>query len=237
MKCHADQSSTEYAAAFFLLAGNVRDAVNVCASQMQDIQLAIAVIRVHEGDDSPLLQELLLERVLPMAAEQGNRWMATWAFWMLGKRDMATRALIVSHRERRSCLCKVLTGFKTPIDQLIDKPVMPSQEARSFLKTDPALVALYKQLRGKTLQTLKGASMISPREEWEFIMQIARLYDRMGCDVLALDLGKSLSQALQLSATVIGIESLAKRSSSAQLGVFDGATSSTEDAGSHSRPP
>lgn len=48
---------------------------------------------------------------------------------------------------------------------------------------------LYKQLREKTLQTLKGAAKISPRAEWDFVIQNARLYDRMGCDVLALDLG------------------------------------------------
>lgn len=27
-----------------------------------------------------------------------------------------------------------------------------------------------------------------PREEWEFVIRNARLYDRMGCDFLALDL-------------------------------------------------
>ena len=47
---------------------------------------------------------------------------------------------------------------------------------------------LYAHLRDKTLQTLKGASEISPRAEWEFVTQMARIYDRMGCDVLALDL-------------------------------------------------
>jgi hypothetical protein len=50
------------------------------------------------------------------------------------------------------------------------------------------LVVLYKQLREKSLQTLRGASSITPREEWEFVMQNARLYNRMGCDLLALDL-------------------------------------------------
>lgn len=86
---------SEYAAAFFLLAGNLRDAVNVCASQLQDIQLAIAIARVYEGDDGIVLRELLEDKVLPLAAIEGNRWLATWAFWMLGKRDMAVRALIV----------------------------------------------------------------------------------------------------------------------------------------------
>jgi hypothetical protein len=50
------------------------------------------------------------------------------------------------------------------------------------------LVVLYHQLREKTLQTLKGASKVRPREEWEFVIRNARLYDRMGCDFLALDL-------------------------------------------------
>lgn len=61
-------------------------------------------------------------------------------------------------------------------------------QAKSYLSNDPALVVLYKQLREKTLQTLKGASKISPQAEWSFVTRNARLYDRMGCDLLALDL-------------------------------------------------
>lgn len=83
---------------------------------------------------------------------------------------------------------------------MLDSPGTPSQEASSYLATDPALVVLYRHLREKTLQALLGASKVSPRAEWEFVMQIARLYDRMGCDVLALDLGK-LQDILCLSAT------------------------------------
>lgn len=62
----------EYAAAFFLLAGSPKDAVNIIASRMQDLQLAIAVARVYEGDDGPVLRELLEEKVLPQAALEGN---------------------------------------------------------------------------------------------------------------------------------------------------------------------
>ena len=160
----------EYAAAFFLLADNLKDAVNVCTNQMQDLQLAIAVARVYDGDESPVLRSLLEEQVLPQAATEGNRWMATWAFWMLGRRDMAVRALI------------------SPVHTLIEMSEPPTFRSKSFLSSDPALIVLYKQLRAKTLQTLRGASGISPRAEWEFVIQTARLYDRMGCDVLALDL-------------------------------------------------
>lgn len=86
----------EYAASFFLLADRLRDAVYVLMNQVGDLQLAIAITRAYEGDDGPLLKEVLEERVLPEAAADGNRWMASWAFWILGRRDMAVRSLIVS---------------------------------------------------------------------------------------------------------------------------------------------
>ena len=59
------------------------------------MQLAIAVARVYEGDNGPVLRKLLQDDVLPLAAQEGNRWLASWAFWMLGRKDMAVRALIV----------------------------------------------------------------------------------------------------------------------------------------------
>lgn len=167
----------EYAAAFFLLADHLRDAANVVANQIGDLQLAIAITRTYEGNEGPVFRELLKEKVLPEAAAEGNRWMASWAFWMLKRRDMAVRALV------------------SPIETLLSptpaSPGTPSPvtlQSKSYLSNDPALVVLYQQLREKTLQTLKGASQIRPVEEREFVLRNARLYDRMGCDLLALDL-------------------------------------------------
>lgn len=88
-------------------------------------------------------------------------------------------------------------------------------QAKSYLASDPALVVLYKQLRDKTLQTLKGASKISPRAEWEFVTQNARLYDRMGCDLLALDLGITLTCPIRARTGLQIVDSV----TSAQLGV------------------
>lgn len=88
--------SLEYAASFFLLGGNLESAVEVCIHQIKDLQLAIAIARVYEGDGGPVLRKLLQDEVLSAAAQEGNRWMASWAFWMLGRKDMAVRALVVS---------------------------------------------------------------------------------------------------------------------------------------------
>ncbi|KAI1148257.1 WD repeat domain-containing protein [Nemania diffusa] len=160
----------EYAAAFFLLADHLQDAVNVCLNQIKDLQLAIAIARVYEGDTGIVLKRLLENEVLAVAAQEGNRWLASWAFWMLKRRDMAVRALI------------------TPVFTLLDTPASPDLKAKLFLTDDPALIVLYSQLRQKSLQTLRGASKVTPRIEWDFVIHNAGLYDRMGCDLLGLDL-------------------------------------------------
>ncbi|GAB7337820.1 hypothetical protein MBLNU457_4224t3 [Dothideomycetes sp. NU457] len=162
----------EYAAAFFLLADNLDSAVSVIANQMDDIQLAVAVARVYGGDDCLELKTVLETRALPKAVAEGNRWQATWCFWLLGQRSNAVRALV------------------SPLHNVITLPgVEPeSLQAKSFLNDDPALVILYRQLREKSLQTLKGALMVTGTEEWNFVTKTASLLRRMGCDILALDL-------------------------------------------------
>ncbi|CAI6326249.1 unnamed protein product [Periconia digitata] len=163
----------EYAAAFFLLADHLLDAISVLHNQLNDTQLAIAVARVYGGDDSPILLDFLRDKILPQAAREGNRWLATWAFWMINKRDRAVRSLV------------------TPLTKLLSPPETPNFQSRSYLTDDPALVVLYKQLREKSLQTLRGATMVGMREEWEFVLHTAGLLQRMGCDLLALDLVKT----------------------------------------------
>ncbi|KAM0522721.1 hypothetical protein ACHAPS_005927 [Verticillium nonalfalfae] len=156
--------------AYALLSKRRFDAVNVCLHQLKDLQLAIAIARVYEGDNGPVLRKLLEDEVLNVAAREGNRWLASWAFWMLGRKDMAVRSLI------------------TPVYTLLETPVVPDLRSKLFLTDDPALVVLYSQLRQKTLQTLRGASKVTPRIEWEFVLHSAKLFDRMGCDLLGLDL-------------------------------------------------
>ena len=85
----------EYAAAFFLLADSLKDAVNVCLRNLHDFQLAIAVARVYEGDESPILAQIVTDHVLPNALRKGDRWLASWGFWILGDRGKSVQALIV----------------------------------------------------------------------------------------------------------------------------------------------
>ncbi|TCD69890.1 regulator of (H+)-ATPase in vacuolar membrane [Steccherinum ochraceum] len=166
----------EYAAAFFLLGGSLKDAVNVCLRNLQDFQLAIALARVVEQDeDGPILKEILNSTVLPTAFQEGNRWLASWAFWMLRRRDIAVRVLLSPLRDLANSLSIVVTEIGEPHFD------------------DPSLALLFSQLKTKTLQTAKGTSEISGRTEFNFVLQMARVFCRMGCHALALDLVRTWS--------------------------------------------
>ena len=90
---------------------------------------------------------------------------------------------------------------QTPVYTLLETPGSPDLKSKLFLTDDPALVILYRQLRQMTLQTLRGASKVTPKVEWEFVLHNARLYDRMGCDLLGLDLGIVFSLPFSLILT------------------------------------
>ncbi|KAJ7076559.1 RAVE protein 1 C terminal-domain-containing protein [Mycena belliarum] len=162
----------EYAAAFFLLGGALSDAVNVCLKQLGDFQLAVALARVVEqNDEGPVLLNILNNTVIPTAFREGNRWLASWAFWLLHRRDLAVRILV------------------TPLQDVAD--TLNIKDIGEPHYDDPSLALLFSQLRSKTLQAAKGSSEISGRAEFNFVLQIARVFCRMGCHVLALDLVRS----------------------------------------------
>lgn len=57
----------DHAAAFFLLAGALRDAIDVCLNKLDDLQLAMIIARLYEGelDACPAsLKRLLYEEIL-----------------------------------------------------------------------------------------------------------------------------------------------------------------------------
>lgn len=57
----------EHAVAFFLLAGALRDALEVCLNKLEDLQLAMVIARLYESDrepNPPNLKRLLYEEIL-----------------------------------------------------------------------------------------------------------------------------------------------------------------------------
>ncbi|KAG6818061.1 hypothetical protein H0H87_009216 [Tephrocybe sp. NHM501043] len=157
----------EYAAAFFLLGGSLKDAVNVCIKQLDDFQLAMALARVVEqSNEGPVVLDILNTTVIPLAFRNGNRWLASWAFWLLHRRDMAVRILLTPLQDIASSLNIQVSAIGEPHYD------------------DPSLALLFSQLRSKTLQAAKGTSEIPGRVEFNFVLQMARVFCRMGLDLL-----------------------------------------------------
>jgi len=45
---------------------------------------------------------------------------------------------------------------------------------------DPSLALLFSRLKSMSLQTIKGTSMIPGQQEFDFVLQMARVFCRMG---------------------------------------------------------
>jgi len=56
---------------------------------------------VENSNDGPVLLEILNSTVLPIAFKDGNRWLGSWAFWLLHRRDLAVRILLVSLKAKQ----------------------------------------------------------------------------------------------------------------------------------------
>lgn len=156
---------SEFAVSFFLLGDSLKDAVNVCVKQLNDLQLAIAVTRVYAGDDSPIFVYLLEEHVIPQAIAKGDRWLASWAFWMNHRRDLALRILVVCSVLLSECLRSSM--WQSPFSQVVDTQSLKSiSRIGTAQNDDPALILAYTYLRDWSLQTLQGASKISSQTEF-----------------------------------------------------------------------
>ena len=69
---------------------------------------------------------------------------------------------------------------QTPLQDVASALDIPITEFGNPHYDDPSLALLFSQLKSKTLQTAKGTSDISGNAEFNFVLQIARVFIRMG---------------------------------------------------------
>nr|CAD7261949.1 unnamed protein product [Timema shepardi] len=99
----------EHAAAFFLLAGALRDAIEVCLDKLEDFQLAMVIARLYEGelDSTPAsLKRLLYEEILGCNKEGENQdlsrahpdpFLRSMALWILKDHTGSLNTLLQSN--------------------------------------------------------------------------------------------------------------------------------------------
>ncbi|KAK7275388.1 hypothetical protein RIF29_16504 [Crotalaria pallida] len=74
----------ELAIAFFLLGGDHSSAINICAKNLGDEQLALVICRLVEGCGGPLEHHIITKYILPSAIDKGDYWLASLLEWELG---------------------------------------------------------------------------------------------------------------------------------------------------------
>ncbi|XP_074712656.1 dmX-like protein 1 isoform X3 [Strix uralensis] len=94
----------EHSAAFFLLAGHLKDAVEVCLEKLNDIQLALVISRLYESEFEvsstykSVLQKRILGSVLPGKESSENvhcdPFLRSMAYWILEDYSKALDTLI-----------------------------------------------------------------------------------------------------------------------------------------------
>jgi hypothetical protein len=169
-------SLSEYAAAFFMLAGQPRDAIRICLRQMDDLEMAIMLARISDyrtahpnlsertlleldkrEADTPvpvcgeMLQEIINASILPKAQKEGDRWLSHWAYWNLGKRGLAIRQLTL------------------PLEDSEIEPEDTGGQIRGVLSGSADWVSLYYELRKRyfaNYASLKPLAVDAEVDEW-----------------------------------------------------------------------
>ncbi|KAI8610245.1 RAVE protein 1 C terminal-domain-containing protein [Chytriomyces sp. MP71] len=169
----------EYAVAFFLLADRLKDAVNVCLKHLKDLQLAIVLCRLFEGDDSATLIDTLKTNILPDAVNSGDRYLISMCYTLLKQKDMALKATMM------------------PLKSLLD-----SANASTLTDIiDPPLLVVHNYLQKHYKSMRVVVDPIPFLQQFRFLSASAAIYEDMSCPGLALDiLAKAANVAPQLVA-------------------------------------
>ncbi|XP_072393100.1 dmX-like protein 2 isoform X4 [Diabrotica undecimpunctata] len=183
----------DHAAAFFLLAGNLKDAVEICLHRLQDLQLALIIVRIYQGDGE-YLKKLLYQEILGRD-ENGENQDMTKAHPDPFLRSMALWTL----KEYQPSLDTLLVGNAGTQHPAHDEEARETKEADPnvfnfyvYLRTHPLLVRQHLSNYGKRKVWIPGGKQIVV-DEWvtplerQLYFATAHGHFRAGCPALALE--------------------------------------------------
>uniref|UniRef100_A0A8C5PMH0 Dmx like 2 n=1 Tax=Leptobrachium leishanense TaxID=445787 RepID=A0A8C5PMH0_9ANUR len=182
----------EQSAAFFLLAGSLKDAIEVCLEKMEDIQLAMVISRLYESEfeKSSTYESLLYERMLGCNKDGSgfcctklhpDPFLRSIAYWIMKDYTKALDTLLEQTPKEED---------ENPILIKSCNPVVFS--FYNYLRTHPLLIRRRFNTPEATLATL---SMKTERNyvdeinliERKLFFTTANAHFKVGCPVLALE--------------------------------------------------
>ncbi|XP_028679377.1 dmX-like protein 2 isoform X1 [Erpetoichthys calabaricus] len=183
----------EQSAAFFLLAGSLKDAIEVCLEKMEDIQLAMVVARLYESeyDISSTYTGILYEKVLGCKKDgtgficcklHPDPFLRSISYWIMKE---YTRAL--------DTLLEQIPKEDDENPDIIVKACNPVVFSfYNFLRTHPLLIRRHFAPPDGTLATLgltaeKSTTVKINLIERKLFFTTANAHFKVGCPVLALE--------------------------------------------------
>ncbi|KAL0979806.1 hypothetical protein UPYG_G00189980 [Umbra pygmaea] len=183
----------QHSAAFFLLAGSLKDAVEVCLEKMQDLQLALVISRLYESEfeTSSTYKRILQRYVLGQDGQipsHQDPFLRSMAHWVLEDYSRALDTLLVQPSTRAG---------------QVTQPGNPEVfNFYTYLRTHPLLLRRHfsSSEKAKVCLTVEGcmAQSISLVERRLFFTA-AYAHLQAGCPMLALEVLSKMPKVLKRS--------------------------------------
>ncbi|XP_010153929.1 PREDICTED: dmX-like protein 2 isoform X3 [Eurypyga helias] len=212
----------EQSAAFFLLAGSLKDAIEVCLEKMEDIQLAMVIARLYESEfeTSVTYTSILYEKILGCHKDgagfsctklHSDPFLRSIAFWIMKDYTRALDTLLEQTPK---------DDDENPVIVKSCNPVVFS--FYNYLRTHPLLIRRYFSSPEGTLATLglkTEKSFVDKINliERKLFFTTANAHFKVGCPVLALEVLSKIPKVRKKSTVAAEKNS----SSPLQAGVSD----------------
>ncbi|XP_053557561.1 dmX-like protein 1 isoform X2 [Bombina bombina] len=208
----------EHSAAFFLLSGSLKDAVEVCIEKLHDIQLALVLSRLYESEfeKSAVYKSILQKRVLGiessgkepnLSSMHADPFVRSMAYWVLEDYTQALETLLKQ-------VVKDEDGESWSLSSSCDPAVF---NFYNFLRTHPML--LRRNFRSSESSTAKmyltvenGLADKINLSERRLFFTTAHAHLTAGCPMLALEVLSKMPKVVKRSKTLLRSSSLADTS-------------------------
>uniref|UniRef100_A0A8C6VBG8 Dmx like 1 n=1 Tax=Naja naja TaxID=35670 RepID=A0A8C6VBG8_NAJNA len=192
----------EHSTAFFLLAGHLKDAIEVCVEKLNDIQLALVIARLYESEfeTSGTYKSILQKRIL-------------------GSKPHSTESPSKPHFDPflRSMAYWILEEYGHALDTLLSHPTLNDEDEGSFSNCSPSVFNFYNYLRTHPLLLRRhfGSSDLSSTricvtgengladeinlEERKLFFTAAYTHLKSGCPMLALEVLSKMPKVVKKS--------------------------------------
>uniref|UniRef100_A0A5F8GM93 DmX-like protein 1 n=1 Tax=Monodelphis domestica TaxID=13616 RepID=A0A5F8GM93_MONDO len=196
----------EHSAAFFLLAGCLKDAVEVCLEKLNDVQLALVIARLYESefDTSATYKSILHKKVLGIDSS--------------AREHSSVNMNVHDDPFLRSMTYWILEDYSKALDTLIKQPIKEEEDQAIASSTcNPAVFNFYNYLRTHPLLLRRhfGSSDASSTQicltgenglagkinlsERRLFFTTAHAHLKAGCPMLALEVLSKMPKVIKKS--------------------------------------